>query len=207
MELKYIYWYFKKALPKRWCDLVIQEGESKKSVKGLIGGAGKKKVKLTNLDLKKQRNSNIVWLKDQWIYDGVYPYLRLANKNAGWNFQFSYSESCQFTLYSKKQFYDWHQDAWREPYNNPLNKHFHGKIRKLSCSIILNDSTEYKGGGLEFAQNYTGKPNKDRIIKCKEIGQQGDIVIFPSFIRHRVKPVTSGTRKSLVMWTLGDPYV
>ena len=47
MELKYIYWYFKKALPKRWCNLIIQEGESRKSSKGTIGGGGKKKLKLT----------------------------------------------------------------------------------------------------------------------------------------------------------------
>ena len=206
MELKYCYWYFKKVLPKKWCELVIQEGEYQKSSKGTVGGGGKKKVKLTDLDLKKQRNSNIVWLSDKWLYDELYPYLKKANQNAGWNFQFDYSESCQFTLYGKKQFYDWHQDAWLEPYNKPFNLNYHGKIRKLSCSIILNDSKEYKGGELEFAHNHTGVPNKDKIIKCKQIGKQGDIVIFPSFIRHRVKPVTSGIRKSLVVWTLGKPY-
>lgn len=207
MQLKYIYWYFKGGLPKSWCDLVIKEGLSRKSEKGTIGGEGKRKRVLTSNDLKKQRNSNIVWLNDQWLYDQIYPLLHLANKNAGWNFQFDYSESCQFTIYGKKQFYDWHLDAWNEPYNKPFNPKYHNKIRKLSCTILLNDSKEYKGGELEFAQNYTGRPNKDKIIKCKEISKQGDIAIFPSFIMHRVKPVTSGTRKSLVCWTLGQPYV
>ena len=35
---------------------------------------------------------------------------------------------------------------------------------------------------------------------------KGSIVVFPSFIWHRVKPITKGTRYSLVMWNCGYPF-
>ena len=43
-------------------------------------------------------------------------------------------------------------------------------------------------------------------IQCKEILPKGSIIVFPSFVWHRVKPVTSGTRYSLVVWHLGRPF-
>ena len=36
---------------------------------------------------------------------------------------------------------------------------------------------------------------------------KGTIVVFPSFVWHRVTPVTSGTRYSLVNWLQGRPFV
>jgi PKHD-type hydroxylase len=42
--------------------------------------------------------------------------------------------------------------------------------------------------------------------ECKGIIPRGSIVVFPSFIWHRVKPVTEGIRYSLVIWNLGQPY-
>jgi len=41
---------------------------------------------------------------------------------------------------------------------------------------------------------------------CKEIKPKGSVVVFPSFVWHRVKPVTAGTRYSLVIWNLGWPF-
>ena len=43
-------------------------------------------------------------------------------------------------------------------------------------------------------------------IQCKEILPKGSIVIFPSYIWHRVSPVTKGTRLSLVQWNLGPGF-
>ena len=44
------------------------------------------------------------------------------------------------------------------------------------------------------------------LVKVKEILSKGSIVVFPSHVWHRVKPVTSGTRYSLVVWSIGDPF-
>jgi PKHD-type hydroxylase len=44
------------------------------------------------------------------------------------------------------------------------------------------------------------------LVKANEILSKGSIVVFPSHVWHRVKPVTSGTRYSLVVWSIGDPF-
>ena len=77
------------------------------------------------------------------------------------------------------------------------------KQRKLSLTILLNDKNEYDGGELEF--DFKNRP-ENNIRVCDEIKTQGSIVIFPSFVWHRIKPVISGTRYSLVVWTLGEPW-
>ena len=35
----------------------------------------------------------------------------------------------------------------------------------------------------------------------------GTAIVFPSFMRHKVAPVTKGRRRSLVGWFLGPLYV
>ena len=84
-----------------------------------------------------------------------------------------------------------------------------GKIRKLSMTCQLTDGSEYKGGELEFDfRNYDPhmRDESKHRIQCKEILPKGSIIVFPSFVWHRVKPVTSGTRYSLVVWNLGWPF-
>ena len=78
----------------------------------------------------------------------------------------------------------------------------------MTCQ--LTDGSEYQGGELEFDfRNYDppieNKINKN-IIQAKEILPKGSIIVFPSFVWHRVKPVTQGVRYSLVMWNLGYPF-
>jgi len=207
MNLNNYYWYFTGALSSKFCDEVIKYAKEKQEELALTGLLDPDK-KLSNKeikDLKKYRNSNIVWLNDQWIYNEIYPYIHNANKSSGWNFQWDWSESCQFTKYAKGQFYDWHCDSWESPYENTNDKNFYNKIRKLSVTVSLTDPSEYKGGELEFdfRNNVNGKPN---IRKCKEILPKGSICVFPSFVWHRVTPVTSGTRYSLVIWNIGHPF-
>jgi PKHD-type hydroxylase len=200
------YWFFKDAIPHRVCDNIIKYGISQKEKLALTGKFTKEKKDLDKKqikDLKKVRDSNIVWMDDPWIYKEIHPYIKEANKQAGWNFQWDASESCQFTKYKKNQYYDWHIDAWDRPYEQGQYK---GKIRKLSVSISLSDSSEYKGGELEFCFKNESPNKKEKIRKCEEILSKGSLVVFPSFILHRVKPVTKGTRYSLVIWNIGDPY-
>jgi PKHD-type hydroxylase len=207
MNLNNYYWYFTGALSSKFCDEVVKYAKEKQEELALTGflNPDKKLSKKELQDLKKYRNSNIVWLNDQWIYNEIYPYIHNANKSSGWNFQWDWSESCQFTKYAKGQFYDWHCDSWESPYENTNDKNFYNKIRKLSVTVSLTDPSEYKGGELEFdfRNNVNGKPN---IRKCKEILPKGSICVFPSFVWHRVTPVTSGTRYSLVIWNIGHPF-
>ena len=213
MNLSNYYYYFQSAIPPRICDLIVQYGKAEKQreQQAITGGYGRdrnlQKNPLTDNeinDIKKKRDSNIVWMNDRWIYKEIQPYIHQANINAGWNFEWDYSESCQFTKYKLNQYYDWHCDSWDKPYVEPGPTQ--GKIRKLSVTVSLSSPKDYKGGELEFDLRDQDPDKKPNIHICKQILTKGSLVVFPSFVWHRVKPVTSVTRYSLVIWNLGRPF-
>jgi len=207
MNLNNYYWYFKSAVPPRICDDIIKHGLSKSERMARTGGYGDKELTRDQIkDMKRKRNSDLVWMDDQWIYNELQPYVHLANKKAGWNFNWERSESCQFTKYKLNQYYDWHCDSDSKPYEKGNDK---GMIRKLSMTCQLTDGSEYEGGELEFDFRQYDPHMRDEskhLQKAKEILPKGSIIVFPSFVWHRVKPVTKGTRYSLVMWSTGYPY-
>tara|TARA_Y100000004_G_scaffold194862_1_gene260486 strand:+ start:412 stop:717 length:306 start_codon:yes stop_codon:yes gene_type:complete len=98
MNLQYYYWYFKSAISPQHCDDIINLALKQKDKLGLIGYLSQKKElnKKDIKDLKQQRNSNITWIDLPWVYKLIQPYVHVANKNAGWNFEWDWSESCQF---------------------------------------------------------------------------------------------------------------
>ena len=212
MNISNYYWYFSGVLTPRFCDDVIQYALQQKETMALTGGYGREKGnkplnKEEVKDLKRKRNSDLVWLNDTWIYKELHPYVHEANRNAGWNFDWERSESCQFTKYKLNQYYDWHCDSWDKPYaKENANDPSHGKIRKLSVTVTLSDPKEYKGGELEFDFRNMDPDKKPNIKKCKEILPKGSLVVFPSFVWHRVCPVKKGSRYSLVIWNLGYPF-
>ena len=220
MNLKNYYYYFQSALTPRMCYDIVAYGKQHQAEMAVTGGVSKKVEtggKLTNKEIKniqKKRDSDIVWMNDKWIYDAVHPYIHEANKLAGWNFEWDWSESCQFTKYGVGQYYGWHCDSWEEPYQRKQNEDGtypidHGKIRKLSVTISLTEPDEYVGGNLEFDfrnQIDWERDKKSKIKECTEIRPRGSIIVFPSFVWHRVAPVTKGVRNSLVVWNLGYPF-
>ena len=209
MNISNYYWYFKSALTPKFCDDVIQYALQQKEVMARTGGFDNKKLNKEEVkNLQKKRKSDLVWLEDKWIYKELHPYVHEANREAGWNFDWDRSESCQFTKYKLNQYYDWHCDSWDKPYDRP-GAVDHGCIRKLSMTCQLTDGSEYTGGELEFDFRNYDPHMRDELkhrIQCKEILSKGSIIIFPSFVWHRVKPVTSGTRYSLVVWNIGRPF-
>tara|TARA_R110000822_G_scaffold94468_1_gene216658 strand:- start:217 stop:840 length:624 start_codon:yes stop_codon:yes gene_type:complete len=207
MNLKNYYWYFQSVIPKRICDDISKYGKQLQDGMAITGSTKNKKLNLKQeKDLKKVRNSNVAWMNDRWIYNEIQPYIAQANANAEWNFQWDRSESCQFTKYKKGQFYDWHCDSFDRPYTSK-NPDEHGKIRKLSVTVTLSDPKDYTGGELEFDFRNVNPNKKSSIRKCTEILPKGSLVVFPSFVWHRVCPVKSGERNSLVIWNLGTPFI
>ena len=210
MILNDYYWYFKSAIPPRICDDIIEYALSKKEEMARTGGFQDKNLNKDEIAiLKKRRHSDVTWLNDTWIYKEIQPYVKLANESAGWNFEWDWSEPIQFTKYKLNQYYDWHADSYQKPYNKKGNKNEDGKIRKLSMTLQLTDGSEYEGGELEFDFRNYDPPLRDEdkhLKQAKEILAKGSIIVFPSFVWHRVKPVRKGTRYSLVMWSLGYPY-
>jgi PKHD-type hydroxylase len=99
-------------------------------------------------------------------------------------------EQIQYTEYydHEKGHYDWHMDTG---YGN-LSQ------RKISVTVQLSDTHEYEGGDLQLWPGGTYPLISPR--------GKGNVVIFPSFMMHRITPVTRGTRKSFVLWLGGGHY-
>ena len=206
MQLQNYYYWFKNAIPSHICDDIVKYSKSLQDQMAVTGGVGNKKLNKKEIqDLKKKRDSDIVWLNERWIYNAIQPFIHQANRDANWNFEWSFSESCQFTKYKKGQYYDWHCDSWDRPYNQP-NTPSHGKQRKLSVTLSLSNDKEYKGGELEFDYRNHDPDKKANTHVLKEIRSKGSLVVFPSDVWHRVKPVKRGVRHSLVVWNLGYPF-
>jgi len=210
MNLTNYYWHFPAALTPKFCDDVIAYANSQEEVMARTGGYDNKKLDKDQVkNMQRKRKSDLVWLNDTWIYKELHPYVHEANARAGWNFEWDKSESCQFTKYKHNQYYDWHCDSWEKPYEKNKDDLDNGKIRKLSMTCQLTDGSEYTGGELEFDfRNYDPhmRDESQHLRRAKEILPKGSIIVFPSFVWHRVKPVTAGTRYSLVVWHLGKPF-
>ena len=164
-------------------------------------------------DTSGPRNSSVYFFEDPKLRTVISNYVKVANYQAGWRYDITGSEEFQFTKYEgdKKQHYNWHLDGegdvwsardFSHPPNNLReinNPDLVGTVRKISVSAVLND--DYKGGEFETMHIEEGK-----IVKSTLKPRKGDVIIFPSFLHHRVKPVTKGTRYSIVAWYAGPPF-
>lgn len=142
----------------------------------------------TNSEL---RSSKVAWMTHfKWIRDELYEYVKQGNRNA-FGVDVDNIADIQYTEYhaSEGGHYDWHIDTfWDEqkPYD-----------RKISVTVQLSGPEDYKGGDFEFDE----VPNPDGSSK-----EKGTVLMFPSYLKHRVKPVSSGIRKSLVAWFEGPRW-
>lgn len=141
------------------------------------------------------RKSNIKWMapeadKTEWIYYKLMQQAMEANFNL-WKFDLSHiKDAIQYTEYSGEETggYDWHLDVGPHPLNH----------RKISITVQLSDPDDYEGGDLEI---WAGGREP---IKAPR--QKGAVVMFPSYLMHRITPVTKGVRKSLVLWVGGTTF-
>ena len=93
----------------------------------------------------KTRKTNIHWSNDQELFDMVSHYGASANRQGEWNLQTSAMESIQIGQYPKGGHYNWHIDGLGiEPVHAPDNEFLHGKVRKISFVLWLND--DFEGG-------------------------------------------------------------
>jgi len=193
--LKHNYYYFKKAIPLSTCKKILKAGRKK-----IIETATTKDIKSNNI-----RKCKIAWIDDKWIYDIINPFIHSANKQAGWNFQWDWNESSQFTIYEKGHYYGWHTDQFNKPLANK-GKNFINKTRKLSLTLQLTDKTKYEGGDFQFRWIDNQKKDLLNVITVDDAKDIGTVIIFPSFIWHQILPITKGKRESLVNWSIGKPF-
>lgn len=170
-------------------ERVVAYFETLEKVKGNVGNA-----KATD-DISRTRVSKVAWVKlnneSRWIYERLAAVTRRIN---GKHFRYDlygFHDHMQYTVYEgeEKSHYDWHTDSGSTTTNDPP--------RKLSLVLQLNGPEEYEGGELEVMT--TGRP-------VRVVREKGLIVVFPSYTVHRVRPVTSGVRRSLVVWVCGPAF-
>ena len=137
------------------------------------------------------RINKICWIPtDHWIAGMMAHFINQANIL---HFKYdlhAWSDQIQYTVYDTPGAkYNWHTDHIPSIYHE-------GMWRKLSISLCLDD--EYEGGELQLL---TGHKHMETIkMKC------GDTVVFSSDMMHRVKPIKSGLRSSLVGWYAGPKF-
>jgi len=139
------------------------------------------------------RTSKTGWVRNnpeiEWFYDRMAFVARQLNAKF-YNFDlFGFVEDMQFTVYEgdSSGHYTWHIDFSK---GAPAP-------RKLSLVLQLSESSAYEGGELQVMNN----PEPEGITK-----QRGLIAAFPAWTLHRVTPVTSGIRKTIVVWVAGPEF-
>jgi PKHD-type hydroxylase len=141
---------------------------------------------------KDTRSSEIAWLGDRDLLSMFLRMQKRVNVDAKWNLNITGIEPVQFGIYGEGDFYDWHVDQHPTPVK--------GNVRKISMSLFLNDDF----GGGEFDLEIYSPRDEPRYKTFKS--KPGTALFFQGDQWHRVRPVTSGLRKSLVAWFYGPPY-
>lgn len=196
--------------PQQW--YWFQEGLSKEEVNQVINLASELPIeRATTLgddgevveqkDPNGARSSMVKWIPQSddwnWLYVRMMELAKEANDET-WNFDLiSADENIQYTEYyaNENGHYDWHQDVGPGELASK---------RKVSITLQLSEDDEYVGGDLEI----TGGGSGDGVFETSHVCPRGKgiTVIFPSYMMHRVTPVTKGTRRSLVLWVGGSHY-
>ena len=143
-------------------------------------------------NVRTSTNSWLCW--DTWVA-GIMHNMFISANNDYFHFDLDHFDSgIQATKYEVGQHYDWHVDAAD---SRDKNEDMSALPRKLSMTLVLD--TEFEGGELEIYS-----PIDQKIIPIPM--KAGSYCVFPSWVVHRVKPVTKGTRYSLVAWMNGPQF-
>lgn len=133
------------------------------------------------------RKSRIAPLPDQqesaWLYDRLMRVIAAVNRQL-WQFELESLQPIQYGEYGEGEYYGWHMDLGESAFT---------QRRKISITVQLDDPSTYEGGDLEFWAGSVRQAARDR----------GSVIVFPSYLLHRVTPVTRGLRRSLAAWALG----
>ena len=170
------------------CQLIINAGRAEPKQNAEVGN--NKGIKGGVIDTK-TRTSHISWIpfkKMPEMYSIIEKIMKATNGNHFGFDGMTITETAQYTEYPEGGFYDWHVD-------NDVNMQHEPPVRKISMTLLLSSESDFEGGDLELM-------SEGKIGKLK----QGQAIFFASFVRHRVKPVIRGNRKSLVMWFGGTPF-
>lgn len=176
--------YLDNLFPDIQCERIIEIGNSLDRETAKTHG--------DDLDRPELRKNTVAWFNSR---DPVSEFIFRRSTDAVlqlndqfWKFDLDYIESLQYTCYETLgDHYGAHLD-FDDTWTN---------YRKLSFSVLLDDPSTFEGGDLEI---FVGSEPKALPRK------RGTLIAFPSFMMHRVTPVTRGQRHSLVGWVCGPRF-
>jgi len=182
-------------------DEVEEEAKNTQTEHGSIGFDDEQKHDISI------RNCSVKWLHSFNLRQKINDLFWLTNiENFGINIQSAME--MQYTVYNGNnnngEYYHWHADS------GLLNRGSY--VRKLTWITLLTDSSEFEGGKLQIQSDDLTNPETKHetflhhTIPEERFSKAGDTIIFPSIKRHRVTPVTSGIRKTLVSWCYGPEW-
>jgi PKHD-type hydroxylase len=183
-----IFWRWERHIPKNICNAVIKEAEKIGTSAGVIGGG---------VVDPKIRDNTVAFLPPAHWFEGTMINMGMyANDYARWQFDIVHTQPIQIAKYTSAEFYTWHEDG--PVTTNGLYQ------RKLTVVTLLSDPKDFEGGQLEIERYGTEESRKDPLNALFK--NQGDVIVFPSTHKHRVTPVTQGTRYSAVDWLVGPKF-
>ena len=139
------------------------------------------------------RITRVAWMErnpaTEWIYARMEEIVLRINSEFYKYDLYGVVEAFQYTIYegSEGGHYNWHVDMGKQ----------NVEPRKISLSLQLSDPATYEGCRLVLEAGdgpYAAEASR------------GTIIAFPSYVLHRVTPIESGTRKSLVIWVAGPEF-
>ena len=177
---------WKDALTPDEVDAIIAYGDRLEPMKAEIAGR--------NDNTDHLRITRVAWIEHQrpeihWLHTRLSEMVLQINAQFYRYDLYGLNEAFQYTVYEGAEggYYGWHVDMGEKRY----------EPRKISLSLQLSDPSDYEGGDLVLEAgdgSYQGEKSR------------GTLIAFPSFVLHRVVPVTSGVRKSLVIWVAGPEF-
>lgn len=182
------YGYWENGFSNEEIEKIIKLGEERKVKKSIIGGFK------ADEDYSHIRESKTSWIElnddTKWVYEKLAFIVRKLNSMLYKFDMYGFGEHFQYTVYEGDMngHYDFHLD---------MVPGTDDSARKISLVMQLSDPSEYEGGDLEI---FTG--NTPTSVRK----EKGFIVVFPSYLLHRVTPVTKGIRRSLVVWATGPSF-
>lgn len=176
---------WKDAFTPREVDAIVAYGDQLAPMKAELAGRSE--------SADDQRITRVAWMERkpgiEWLHARLEEMVLRINAEFYRYDLYGLKEAFQYTIYEGAEggHYGWHVDVGERNY----------EPRKISLSLQLSEPSDYEGGELVLEAG-AGPQLAEKA--------RGTLIAFPSFVLHRVVPVTSGIRKSLVIWVAGPEF-
>jgi PKHD-type hydroxylase len=189
-----------------WYDDLLTKDELKKIIKfcnklDLVDATVGDVNEAPSEEIRKSKIAFVNYNDDtNWLFQKLKFIAETVNNNY-YRFNLTGFDYFQYTEYQgNNSHYDFHTDIFYDAASPNADLDQYYQNRKLSISLLLNDPKEFKGGEFQFTDSF----DEEHIETAEQ--KVGRVIAFPSFIPHRVAPIKTGVRKSLVYWVTGPKF-